>query len=128
MFVVTEIPCKLFWNTHLLSFKHILMFAIWLCTAYSFDKCWQVPSIKLPINFINSREKPLTMYVYSEDTAIQKMFMEETSSGGMAINECLLQMSVESLPFGGVGSSGYGAYHGKVNKLLLCTRIIGNLA
>ncbi len=40
--------------------------------------------------------------------------MRETSSGGMAINECLLQLSVESLPFGGVGASGMGAYHGKV--------------
>lgn len=40
--------------------------------------------------------------------------MSETSSGGMAINECLLQLSVESLPFGGVGASGMGSYHGKV--------------
>jgi len=43
--------------------------------------------------------------------------MSQTSSGGMAINECLLQLSVESLPFGGVGSSGSGAYHGKVSHM-----------
>ena len=42
--------------------------------------------------------------------------MSETSSGGMAINDCLMQMSVESLPFGGVGNSGMGAYHGKVSN------------
>ena len=44
--------------------------------------------------------------------------MSGTSSGGMAINECLLQLSVESLPFGGVGSSGMGAYHGKVRTMV----------
>ena len=43
--------------------------------------------------------------------------MTETSSGGMAINECLLQLSVESLPFGGVGASGMGSYHGKVKNV-----------
>lgn len=67
------------------------------------------------IDFINGREKPLTLYVYSEDSRIQQEFINRTSSGGMAINECLLQMSVESLPFGGVGSSGMGAYHGKAS-------------
>ncbi len=47
--------------------------------------------------------------------------MNGTSSGGMAINECLLQLSVESLPFGGVGASGMGAYHGKVTGSGSCT-------
>ena len=45
--------------------------------------------------------------------------MEQTSSGGLVFNECLMQMSVESLPFGGVGQSGMGAYHGKVSEF--CT-------
>ncbi len=67
------------------------------------------------IEFINQREKPLTLYVYSEDKPEQELFMAKTSSGGMAINDCLMQMSVESLPFGGVGSSGMGAYHGKAS-------------
>ena len=47
---------------------------------------------------------------------VQEKFMNNTSSGGMAINETIFQISVESLPFGGVGSSGMGAYHGKVNN------------
>ena len=42
--------------------------------------------------------------------------ISRTSSGGMAINETIMQMSVESLPFGGVGQSGMGAYHGKVTN------------
>ena len=41
------------------------------------------------------------------------MFEHQTSSGSLAVNECLMHMSVESIPFGGVGNSGYGAYHGK---------------
>ena len=42
--------------------------------------------------------------------------MSRTSSGGMVVNETILQLSVESLPFGGVGNSGMGAYHGKVDR------------
>ena len=74
-----------------------------------------VNSASEAIEFINNREKPLTLYVYSENGAIQEQFMSQTSSGGMAINDCLMQMSVESLPFGGVGQSGMGAYHGKAS-------------
>ena len=73
-----------------------------------------VNSARDAVRFINNRDKPLTMYIFTEDKAVQEVFMRETSSGGMAINECLLQLSVESLPFGGVGASGMGAYHGKV--------------
>ena len=73
-----------------------------------------VNSASEAIDFINKREKPLTLYVYSEDKKIQENFMSRTSSGGMVANDCLMQMSVESLPFGGVGESGMGAYHGKV--------------
>ena len=74
-----------------------------------------VDSASEAIDFINHREKPLTLYLFTEDSHIQEMFMSQTSSGGMAINETIMQMSVESLPFGGVGESGMGAYHGKVN-------------
>ena len=75
-----------------------------------------VNSASEAIEFINARDKPLTLYLFSEDKKVQERFMTSTSSGGMAINECLLQMSVESLPFGGVGNSGMGAYHGKVSQ------------
>ena len=50
------------------------------------------------------------------DQGIQEKFMSRTSSGGMVVNETILQLSVESLPFGGVGNSGMGAYHGKVHS------------
>ena len=77
-----------------------------------------VNSASEAIEFINARDKPLTLYLFSEDKKVQEKFMTNTSSGGMAVNECLLQMSVESLPFGGVGNSGMGAYHGKVSIFL----------
>lgn len=78
-----------------------------------------VDSASEAIQFINNREKPLTLYVYSEDKNLHQKFMDRTSSGGLVFNECLMQMSVESLPFGGVGHSGMGAYHGKVSEF--CT-------
>ena len=56
------------------------------------------------------------MYILDTFNVNYLLFLHtsRTSSGGMAINETIMQMSVESLPFGGVGQSGMGAYHGKV--------------
>lgn len=71
-----------------------------------------VNSAQEAVDFINEREKPLSLYLYSNDKKVQELFISRTSSGGLTINECLLQLSIESLPFGGVGNSGMGAYHG----------------
>jgi len=65
------------------------------------------------IKLINQREKPLALYVFSEHTEVQDQFKTRTSSGGMLINDTIMHLSVEELPFGGVGASGMGAYHGK---------------
>ena len=86
-----------------------------------------VDSASEAIQFINKREKPLTLYVYSEDQNHHQKFMSETSSGGLVFNECLMQMSVESLPFGGVGHSGMGAYHGKVSNFQLLLSVSNKL-
>ena len=75
-----------------------------------------VYSVQEAIDFINEREKPLSLYVFTEDTKIQKKFMDETSSGGLTFNETIFQLTVDTLPFGGVGNSGMGAYHGKVGS------------
>jgi acyl-CoA reductase-like NAD-dependent aldehyde dehydrogenase len=75
-----------------------------------------VNSAQEAVDFINEREKPLALYVFSDDKATQKLFTERTSSGGLVFNELLLHIGVESLPFGGVGESGMGAYHGDVSK------------
>ncbi|DBA01975.1 TPA: hypothetical protein N0F65_006708 [Lagenidium giganteum] len=65
------------------------------------------------INFINDHEKPLALHICSKDTAVQDRILDETTSGGAVVNDCLVQMGNPSLPFGGVGASGHGAYHGK---------------
>jgi aldehyde dehydrogenase (NAD+) len=72
-----------------------------------------VESKEEAIEFINRREKPLAMYVFSNDSQYGQAFIDLTSSGGFCFNDTLMYAAVPSLPFGGVGDSGMGAYHGK---------------
>ncbi|XP_048468655.1 aldehyde dehydrogenase, dimeric NADP-preferring-like isoform X2 [Rhincodon typus] len=65
------------------------------------------------IDFINKRDKPLALYVFSHNKKLIQRIIAETSSGGVTANDCLIHYSVDTLPFGGVGKSGIGAYHGK---------------
>ncbi|BAZ85168.1 aldehyde dehydrogenase [Dolichospermum compactum] len=65
------------------------------------------------ITLINSRPKPLALYLFSQNKNLQKRILQETSSGGVCINDTVMQVAVSSLPFGGVGDSGMGSYHGK---------------
>ncbi|XP_058465553.1 aldehyde dehydrogenase, dimeric NADP-preferring-like isoform X1 [Malaya genurostris] len=65
------------------------------------------------IRFINSRPKALSMYVFSSNKSDVNTIITNTSCGGICINDTVTHFSVETLPFGGVGSSGMGAYHGK---------------
>ena len=67
------------------------------------------------IAFINARPKPLALYVYSADRGVRRAFEHQTSSGALDVNVGLVHMSVPDLPFGGVGASGSGAYHGRVS-------------
>uniref|UniRef100_A0A4Y0BQG3 Aldehyde dehydrogenase n=1 Tax=Anopheles funestus TaxID=62324 RepID=A0A4Y0BQG3_ANOFN len=65
------------------------------------------------IKFINSRDKPLSIYIFSENESDRNQIIENTSSGGICINDTMAHVAVEALPFGGVGPSGMGSYHGK---------------
>lgn len=65
------------------------------------------------INYINSKEKPLAVYFFSENKKQQKRIISETSSGACLINDVILHIANKNLPFGGVGESGMGRYHGK---------------
>ena len=65
------------------------------------------------LKFIRLRPKPLALYIYSNNTALQQKILSETSSGGVAINDNVSQFVSMNLPFGGVGNSGMGRYHGK---------------
>jgi len=71
------------------------------------------PSVQRAIDIINSRPKPLALYIFSQSRKTQEKFLTETSSGGVCINDTVLQLSTASLPFGGVGGSGFGKYHGR---------------
>lgn len=70
-------------------------------------------SVQKAIDLINSRPKPLALYVFSDSKKTQDKFLTQTSSGGVCINDTILHISAVSLPFGGVGPSGFGKYHGK---------------
>ncbi|XP_070158705.1 aldehyde dehydrogenase, dimeric NADP-preferring isoform X1 [Polyergus mexicanus] len=65
------------------------------------------------IEFINKRERPLVLYVFSMSKRVQDLIINQISSGAVCVNDTILQYTVETLPFGGVGNSGIGAYHGK---------------
>ena len=71
-----------------------------------------VPHVDAAITFVNQRPKPLALYCFSSSKKTQQKVQDRTSSGGMTINHVWMHLAVPELPFGGVGESGMGAYHG----------------
>lgn len=65
------------------------------------------------IEYVNSRPRPLALYYFDNDKNAQDRILNQTISGGVTINDVILHIAMEELPFGGVGASGIGAYHGK---------------
>jgi aldehyde dehydrogenase (NAD+) len=74
-----------------------------------------VADVDEAIDFVNERDRPLALYVFSEAGAVQRRVLEQTSSGGACVNATVMHVAVPELPFGGVGASGMGAYHGKAS-------------
>jgi aldehyde dehydrogenase (NAD+) len=72
-----------------------------------------VPSVHAAIAFINRQPKPLALYCFSTNREAQEAVIQGTSAGGTTINHVWLHVGVPTLPFGGVGESGMGAYHGR---------------
>lgn len=72
-----------------------------------------VASMEAAITYVNTRPKPLSLYIFSNDQAITDKIVHNTSSGGVTVNGTLFHCAHPELPFGGVGDSGMGAYHGK---------------
>jgi aldehyde dehydrogenase (NAD+) len=72
-----------------------------------------VPSVDSAMGFVNRHAKPLALYVFAGDEAAQDRVLSGTSAGGTVLNHVWLHYSVPELPFGGVGESGMGAYHGR---------------
>ena len=73
----------------------------------------EINSLDDAINFVNNMEKPLSLYLFSEDKKVINKVLNETSSGGVLINDTVIHLCENNLPFGGVGNSGMGKYHGK---------------
>jgi aldehyde dehydrogenase (NAD+) len=69
--------------------------------------------IKEAITFVNRRPKPLALYVFTRDKGKQAEVVTKTSSGAVCINDAVVHFASHYLPFGGVGDSGMGAYHGR---------------
>ncbi len=74
-----------------------------------------VESMSHAVEFVNDRPKPLALYVFSSSESTQQFVIDHTSSGGATINHVWLHLAVPDLPFGGVGDSGMGAYHGRAS-------------
>lgn len=62
---------------------------------------------------LRRRPSPLALYLFTRDRAIQQRLLSETRSGGVCLNDTVLHLTVRDLPFGGVGASGFGTYHGR---------------
>lgn len=69
--------------------------------------------VEAAIDYINARPRPLALYIMSKDQAIVDHVLRYTHSGGVAINDAVIHSVVEDAPFGGIGHSGMGHYHGK---------------
>lgn len=69
--------------------------------------------IEEAIAFVNARERPLALYWFGTSRTARDRVLAETISGGVTVNDCLLHIVQENQPFGGVGASGMGAYHGE---------------
>ncbi len=64
------------------------------------------------INYVNSKDRPLGLYLFSKDSTKEKEVLNNTTSGGVTLNDVIWHIGQEDLPFGGVGPSGTGSYHG----------------
>jgi len=65
------------------------------------------------LDYINRHEHPLALYWFGSDSAAQQRVLEQTHAGGVTINDCIWHLGQEEQPFGGVGASGMGSYHGE---------------
>ncbi len=72
-----------------------------------------VPDVGAAIDYVNGHGQPLSAYVFTRSDATAQRVIEQTTSGSVAVNHVAVHLAVSDLPFGGVGASGFGAYHGE---------------
>src|SRR5260221_10010567 len=73
----------------------------------------EVDSVERVIDFVNARPSPLGLYLFAEDQRVTEQILSKTTSGDAVINDCTIHPLIPDLPFGGVGNSGMGKYHGE---------------
>jgi len=73
----------------------------------------EVGSVKEVIDFVSARPSPLGLYVFAKNQSVTEEILAATTSGDAAVNDCAIQPIIHDLPFGGVGGSGMGKYHGE---------------
>ena len=64
------------------------------------------------LDYVNRRDRPLGLYLFTNDRALKRKVIENTISGGVSINDCSFHVAQHDMPFGGIGASGMGHYHG----------------
>src|SRR5258708_15534449 len=69
-------------------------------------------SIDDAIAYVRNHPHPLTLYYFGQDEAEERLVLDQTVSGGVTVNDCITHALAKSLPFGGIGHSGMGAYGG----------------
>lgn len=72
-------------------------------------------SLEAALNSLRSRPTPLALYLFTRDDSTQQRVLLETRSGGVCLNDTIMHMTGKDLPFGGLGESGLGAYHGQAS-------------
>ncbi|HEY1368879.1 MAG TPA: aldehyde dehydrogenase family protein, partial [Gaiellaceae bacterium] len=73
----------------------------------------EIDSVEAVIDWVNERPRPLGLYVFTEDEDVAERIFDSTNSGDACVNDCSVHPLVPELPFGGVGNSGMGKYHGR---------------
>ncbi len=73
----------------------------------------EVPDMDAAVRFMADRERPLSMYIFTSSSVTAQRIIQNTSAGGVTVNGTLFHVAHPGLPFGGVGLSGMGAYHGR---------------
>jgi len=64
------------------------------------------------VAYVNDQHRPLGLYYFGDDKAEQEKVLDRTTSGGATVNDVIMHIAQEEMPFGGVGPSGMGSYHG----------------
>src|SRR5262245_17145065 len=73
----------------------------------------EVGDVNEAIDFVNARMSPLGLYLFAEDRSVTEQILASTTSGAAVVNDCTVQPIIHDLPFGGIGDSGMGKYHGE---------------